>query len=89
MIEDIERVLLSEEQIHEIVSRLGRQISEDYKDKKLLMVSVLKGSVVFMADLMRAITIPCEIDFMAVSSYGSGTESSGEVKIIKDLDRPI
>ena len=77
MIEDIERVLLSEEQIHEIVSRLGRQISEDYKDKKLLMVSVLKGSVVFMADLMRAITIPCEIDFMAVSSYG------------KDLDRPI
>ena len=89
MIEDIERVLLSEEQIHEIVSRLGRQISEDYKGKKLLMVSVLKGSVVFMADLMRAITIPCEIDFMAVSSYGSGTESSGEVKIIKDLDRPI
>ena len=89
MIEDIERVLLSEEQIHEIVSRLGRQISEDYKDKKLLMVSVRKGSVVFMADLMRAITIPCEIDFMAVSSYGSGTESSGEVKIIKDLDRPI
>ena len=70
MIEDIERVLLSEEQIHGIVSRLGRQISEDYKDKKLLMVSVLKGSVVFMADLMRAITIPCEIDFMAVSSYG-------------------
>mgnify|MGYP000161083567 CR=1 FL=1 len=62
MIEDIERVLLSEEQIHEIVSRLGRQISEDYKGKKLLMVSVLKGSVVFMADLMRAITIPCEID---------------------------
>ena len=58
MIEDIERVLLSEEQIHEIVSRLGRQISEDYKGKKLLMVSVLKGSVVFMADLMRAITIP-------------------------------
>ena len=78
MIEDIERVLLSEEQIRDIVSRLGRQISEDYKGRKLLMVSVLKGSVVFMADLMRAITIPCEIDFM-----------SGEVKIIKDLDRPI
>ena len=93
MIEDIERVLLSEEQIHGIVSRLGRQISEDYKGKKLLMVSVLKGSVVFMADLMRAITIPCEIDFMAGGggggSCGSGTESSGEVKIIKDLDRPI
>ncbi len=89
MIEDIERVLLSEEQINGIVSRLGRQISEDYKDKKLLMVSVLKGSVVFMADLMRAITIPCEIDFMSVSSYGAGTESSGEVRIIKDLDRPI
>ena len=89
MIEDIERVLLSEEQIRDIVSRLGRQISEDYKGRKLLMVSVLKGSVVFMADLMRAITIPCGIDFMSVSSYGSGTESSGEVKIIKDLDRPI
>ena len=64
-------------------------ISEDYKDKNLLMVSVLKGSVIFMSDLMRKITIPCRIDFMAVSSYNGGTKSSGEVKIIKDLDKPI
>lgn len=89
MRDDISKVLLSEEEINGIVTRLGSQISEDYKGKKLLMVSILKGSVVFMADLMRAISIPCEIDFMAVSSYGSDTKSSGEVKIIKDLDRRI
>lgn len=89
MREDISKVLLSEDDINALVSRLGAQISEDYKDKKLLMVSILKGSVVFMADLMRAISIPCEIDFMAVSSYGSDTKTSGEVKIIKDLDRRI
>ncbi len=83
---DIESVLFSEEKLAEIVQRIGRQISEDYKGKNLLMVSVLKGSVVFMADLMRAITIPCSIDFMCVSSYGSGTKTSGVVKIIKDLD---
>ena len=86
MINDIEKVYYSEEKLHEIVERLGNQISEDYKDKNLLLVSVLKGSVVFMADLMRAITIPCAIDFMCVSSYRSGTESSGVVKIVKDLD---
>lgn len=89
MIQDIQEVLLSEEKLHEIVERIGAKISEDYKDKKLLMVSILKGSVVFMADLMRAITIPCRIDFMAVSSYGSGTKTSGVVKIIKDLDIPL
>ena len=89
MREDIERVLFSEEQLEEIVSRLGAQISKDYEGKNLLLVSVLKGSIVFMADLMRHITIPCEIDFMAVSSYGSGTESAGIVKILKDLDRSI
>ncbi len=89
MLDDIQEVLLSEEKLHEIVERIGAQISEDYKDKKLLMVSILKGSVVFMADLMRAITIPCRIDFMAVSSYGSGTKTSGVVKIIKDLDIPL
>ncbi len=82
---DIERVLLSKEQLEKIVQRLGKRISDDYKDEKLLLVSVLKGSVVFMGDLMRAITIPCFIDFMSVSSY-SGTKSSGVVKIIKDLD---
>lgn len=89
MEKDIQEVLFSEEQLQEIVERIGRQISEDYRDKKLLMVSILKGSVVFMADLMRAITIPCRIDFMAVSSYGSGTKTSGVVKIIKDLDIPL
>ena len=72
----------------EIVRKLGAQITEDYKDKNLLLVSVLKGSVIFMADLMRAITVPAEIDFMAVSSYGSGTSTSGKVKIIKDFKIP-
>lgn len=86
MREDIERVLLDEAQIQRIVSDLGRRISADYAGKNLLMVSVLKGSVVFMADLMRAIDIPCRIDFMAVSSYGSGVRTSGVVKIVKDLD---
>ena len=82
----IERVLFDEQKIKEIVSKLGERISKDYEGKKLLLVSVLKGSVVFMADLMRSITIPCEIDFMVVSSYGSGTKTSGNVKIIKDLN---
>lgn len=86
MKEDIKKVLLSEDEIKEIITNLGHQISKDYKDKNLLMVSILKGSVVFMADLMRAIDIHCRIDFMCVSSYGSATESSGRVKIIKDLD---
>lgn len=86
MEKDIEKILISEEEIKKIVSDLGARISNDYKDKNLLMVSVLKGSVVFMADLMRAVTIPCRIDFMSVSSYGSGAKTSGVVKIIKDLD---
>lgn len=86
MLNDIEKVYYSEETLHNIVAELGRKISEDYRDKNLLLVSVLKGSVVFMADLMREITVPCEIDFMCVSSYQSGTTSTGAVKIIKDLD---
>lgn len=86
---DIERVLISEEELSAIVKKLGAEITEDYKDKDLLLVSVLKGSVIFMADLMREIKLPCSIDFMAVSSYGSGTKSSGVVKIIKDLDSSI
>ncbi|MBQ1182903.1 MAG: hypoxanthine phosphoribosyltransferase [Clostridia bacterium] len=85
----IESVLFSEEKIAEIVKNLGEQISKDYNGKKLLLVSVLKGSVVFMADLMRNITIPCEIDFMVVSSYGAGTKTSGNIKIIKDLNIDI
>ena len=86
MQDDILKVLLSEEQIAEKVAQIGRQITEDYQDKNLLMVSVLKGSVVFMADLMRAVDCPARIDFMSVSSYGSGTKTSGVVKIVKDLD---
>ena len=85
----IARVLLSEAQLAEMVRKLGAQISKDYQDKNLLMISVLKGSVVFMSDLMRHITIPCRIDFMSVSSYGSGVKTSGVVKILKDLDIPL
>ena len=86
MKDDIKKVLLSEEELHTRVSELGAQLSRDYEGKNLLRVSVLKGSVVFMADLMRAISQPAEIDFMVVSSYGSGVKSSGVVKIVKDLD---
>ena len=86
MLNDIKEVLYSEAYIDSMVKRVGAEISRDYADKNLLLVSVLKGSVVFMADLMRAITIPARIDFMCVSSYGSGTKTSGVVKIIKDLD---
>lgn len=89
MLNDIEKVLLSEDELKKIVEDLGAKITEDYKGKNLVVVSVLKGSVVFMADLMRAIKIPCSIDFMAVSSYGSGTKTSGVVKIIKDLDSEV
>ena len=84
MFEDIGKILYSEEEISKNVKRIGEQISRDYEGKKLLLVSVLKGSIVFMADLMRAITIPCAIDFMAISSYGSGT-TPGAVRLIKDL----
>lgn len=89
MKDDILKVLLTEEELQAKVKELGAQITEDYKDKKLLLVSVLKGSVVFMADLMRAIDTYCQIDFMNVSSYGSGTKTTGRVKIIKDLDIDI
>ncbi|MBQ6863516.1 MAG: hypoxanthine phosphoribosyltransferase [Clostridia bacterium] len=89
MLNDIEKIFYSQEQLQAKVEELGKKISEDYKDKNLMLVSVLKGSVVFMADIMRAITVPCEIDFMAVSSYGNKTNSSGTVRIIKDLDRDI
>ena len=85
---DIAKVLLSEQKIARIIARLGKEISRDYKDKNLMLVSVLKGSVVTMADIMRAITVPCSIDFMVVSSY-SGTHTTGAVKIIKDLDISI
>ena len=77
MKDDIKEILISEEQLKETVARIGSEISRDYAGKKPILVSILKGSVVFMADLMRAITIPCEIDFMAVSSYGSGVKTLG------------
>ncbi|HHV50537.1 MAG TPA: hypoxanthine phosphoribosyltransferase [Clostridiales bacterium] len=86
MHEDVGEILFTAEQIQEIVQRIGKKISEDYADKDLIMISVLKGSLMFMADLMRAVTIPCSIDFLSVSSYGAGTTTTGEVKILKDLD---
>lgn len=89
MHKDIAEILYTEEMLKDAVTKLGKQISKDYKDKNLFMVSVLKGSLVFMADLMRAIDIPCSIDFLSVSSYGSGTKTSGEVRMIKDLDCPL
>lgn len=82
---DIERVLVSEDELKEICKRLGKQISKDYEGKDLLLVSVLKGAVVFMADIMKEVTCDCQIDFMAVSSY-SGTKTTGVVKFKKDLD---
>lgn len=89
MREDMLRVLLSEEEIRAKVKELGEVITRDYRGKNLLLVTVLKGAVVFLADLMRWIDTPAEIDFMIVSSYGSGTKSSGVVKIVKDLDIPL
>ena len=83
---DILKILVTEEELKQKVAELGAQISRDYEGKNLLLVAVLKGSVVFMADLMRSITIPAKIDFMAVSSYGSDVKTSGVVKIVKDLD---
>ena len=79
MLDDIERELFTKEELAAIVSRMGREISWDYRGKNLLMVSVLKGSVVFMADLMRAITVPAGIVFLVVSSFGSAAKSSGVV----------
>ena len=90
MRDDIQTVLVSEEQLRAKVAELGARISQDYAGKDLLLVSILKGAVVFMADLMRAVTIPCSIDFMVVSSYGgTNTQSTGLVKIVKDLDADL
>lgn len=89
MNDDIRAVLVSEQQLKDKVAQLGAQISQDYAGKDLVLVSILKGAVVFMADLMRAVTIPCSIDFMVVSSYGAGTTTTGLVKIIKDLDSDL
>ncbi len=89
MHDDIEKVLFSEEQIDKIIDRIGAEISKDYADKNLLLVGIIKGSVIFMADLMRKISVPCTIEFMALSSYGNGTRSSGVVRVIKDLSIDI
>ena len=89
MLNAIESILISEEQLQKKVHELATKISADYEGKELLFVTVLKGSFVFAADLFRQITIPASVDFMAVSSYGSTSKSSGVVKILKDLDHPI
>ncbi len=89
MNDDIKKVLIDENELNAIVKRLGAEITKDYQGKDVLLIGILKGSILFMADLMRAIDVPCNIDFMAVSSYGNGTESSGRVKINKDLDNDI
>ena len=89
MVNDIREVLLTKEEIDEIVKKLGKKITEDYKGKNLFLITVLKGAVVFLGDLMRAIEMPCEIEFMVLSSYGSGTTSTGSVKIVKDIDLPL
>ena len=85
----IGETLVSSEDLQRRVGELGAQISSDYEGRDLVLVGVLKGAVLFLADLMRSIDVPCEIDFMAVSSYGSQTDSSGVVRILKDLDAPI
>ncbi len=89
MHDDIAEVLISEEQIHAKVVELGQQISRDYAGKYLLLLGTLKGAVPFIADLARAISLPLEIDYMAVASYGNSTQSSGIVRILKDLEGPI
>ena len=89
MLQDIEKVLLNEEVIKEKIKELSLRISNDYKGKDLLIVGVLKGSVIFASELIKNITIPCEIDFMAVSSYGTSSETTGVVRILKDLDHEI
>jgi hypoxanthine phosphoribosyltransferase len=82
----VQKVLIDEQSLRNRIAELGADISSDYAGKDLLLVGVLKGAVFFMADLMRHLSIPCEVDFMAISSYGASTDSSGVVRILKDLD---
>jgi hypoxanthine phosphoribosyltransferase len=82
----VSKVLIEDDAVAARVAELGAEVSEDYAGRDLLLVGVLKGAVFFMADLMRQLTIPCEVDFMAISSYGASTDSSGVVRILKDLD---
>ncbi|MDD4665671.1 MAG: hypoxanthine phosphoribosyltransferase [Clostridia bacterium] len=85
----LDKILLSEEQLQSKVRELGARISSDYQDKNLVVLGILKGAVVFLADLIREIKVPLELDFMAVSSYGMSTHASGVVRILKDLERDI
>ena len=85
----VSKVLIGEDTVRARVAELGAEISADYRDRDLLLIGVLKGAIFFMADLMRQIDLPCEVDFMAISSYGAGVDSSGVVRILKDLDMPI
>lgn len=87
--QDMKEILFSQDQLKAKIAELGAAITRDYAGKKLLMVSILKGSIMVMADLMRAVNLPLQIDFMNVSSYGAGTASKGSVKILKDLDVDI
>ncbi len=89
MREDIKEILFTEQQLRGKIKELGKKISEDYEGKELMLVGILKGSVPFMADLLKEVTIPCTMDFMAVSSYGNSTKTSGVVRILKDLDFEI
>jgi hypoxanthine phosphoribosyltransferase len=82
----VTEILVDEVSLKNRVAELGEEISRDYQGRDLLLIGVLKGAVFFMADLMRHLTVPCEIDFMAISSYGASTDSSGVVRILKDLD---
>ena len=86
---EIGEILVQPDELKERVRSLGQAVSEEYVGRDLLLIGVLKGAVFFLADLMRQISLPCEVDFMAVSSYGSATDSSGVVRILKDLDVPI
>jgi hypoxanthine phosphoribosyltransferase len=88
-VERIGETLIGSERLHARVAELGDEISRDYAGRDLVLVGVLKGALIFMADLMRSLEVPCEIDLMAVSSYGSATDSSGVVRILKDLDTSI
>src|ERR687889_231259 len=89
MMPNVKEVLLSSENIKEKVREIGERITEDYRGERLLLVGILRGAVVFLSDLMRHLQLPCEIDFMEVSSYGADTTSSGVVRILKDLEEDI
>ena len=89
MMPDVKEVLISSSEIQETVRQMGDSVTEDYRGKRPLLVGILRGAVVVLGDLMRNIDLPCEIDFMDISSYGTGTSSSGVVRILKDLEEDI